>query len=442
MKYIKKIVDDPAAADLSVEEVLRREQIRSERLVTKVRINIAASVILMVLIIGIVTRLTDPMSFIRFWILIPSYCLYLALSLIFIRHITEQDYRPLYKYVLITLDFIFILEAVIVLRLTTVMGGSMMAIDTPAFWGFFIVNVMSGIRLDLKLSYHCAVLSTIIFIGLVFFDLRHMPAPDTSTIVIMVMKGGVLLLTALMSGYIGIKARRLIIENLNEHREKEIITKVFGRYVSGPVAERLLDGDIVLGGEERKITVLFSDIRDFTWISEKLPPQEVVSLLNEYFDVMVGAVFAHDGILNKFIGDGMMAIFGAPESRGGEEERAVRAAIEMRERLKTFNRRQINKETMVTLSVGIGITTGTAVVGNVGSTQRMDYTAIGDTINTASRFVGLSKEVKADILIDEATYSAVRNRFATDSLGSFLVKGKDTPLAVYRVPGEIVKAAD
>lgn len=438
MKHARRIIDDPAAASLSLEEVMRREEIRSERIIMRVRIVISAAVVSMVLIIGVLTRLTaDPLSYIRFWIVIPTYTLYLALSLIFIRNITEQRYRPIYKYLFITLDFVFILVGVIALRMTLIMGGSMMAIDTPAFWGFFLINVMSGMRLDPKLSFHCAALSIIVFAGLVVFDLRRMPAPEVSTIVMMVMKGAILLLTALISGFIGLKARRLIIENLNEHRQKEIITKVFGRYISGPEADKLLDGDIALGGEERKITVLFSDIRDFTWISEKLTPQEVVVLLNEYFDAMVGIVFSNDGIVNKFMGDGMMAIFGAPEAKGNEEERAVRAAIEMQERLKLFNRQQINKETMVTLSVGIGITTGNAVIGNVGSTQRMEYTAIGDTINTASRFVGLSKEVNADILIDEATYAAVRGRFFTDSLGSLSVKGKDAPLTVYSVTGEV-----
>jgi class 3 adenylate cyclase len=442
VKHLKRHIDGAAHEGLPDEGILRREEVRGERAVMRVRIGIAVGVILMVLIVAAITHLPDRPSLIRFTVVIPTACLYLILSLVFVRRITEERYRPIYKYVFVTFDFLFMLVAIIVLRMTLVTGGPVMAIDTPAFWGILTLNAVTGIRLDRKLSTHCAVLSMIIFIGLVAFDLSHLAEVGPTTLMIVVMKGGMLLTIALVSGQIGVKARRLILENLAEQRQKEVITKVFGRYVSGPVAERLIDGDIALGGREKKITVLFSDIRDFTPMSEKLPPQVVVGLLNDYFDAMVGAVFAHDGILNKFIGDGMMAIFGAPEAVGDEEERAVRAALEMRERLREFNRRQIAKETMVTLSIGIGITTGPAVIGNIGSLQRMEYTAIGDTVNTASRLVGVSKEVNADILIDGATYEAVRGRFAADPLGTVKVKGKDTPVRVYRVTGEINRAAD
>jgi adenylate cyclase len=195
-------------------------------------------------------------------------------------------------------------------------------------------------------------------------------------------------------------------------RQRENLKHTLVRYVSREVADEILaSGKMAeLKSERRKITVLFADVRGFTSLSESLSPEEVVSLLNEYFDKMIDAIFRYKGTLNKFLGDGFMAIFGAPADDHYQEEHAICAALEMQESVREL-REKFQRYHVMNFHIGIGINTGVAVVGNIGCNQRMEYTAIGDTVNTASRLESKTKELKVDTLVSEYTYVAVRNRF-------------------------------
>jgi adenylate cyclase len=221
--------------------------------------------------------------------------------------------------------------------------------------------------------------------------------------------------------------------------ERERVKSAFARYVSHQVMDSILDskGD-VLKGDRRRISVLFCDIRGFTSISEGLPPEKVVLLLNEYFERMVEVVFRNHGMLDKFIGDGMMVIFGAPEDDPYQEEHALNAAIEMQSELRSLAERW--KLEGVNLRIGIGINSGPAIVGNIGSTRRMEYTAIGDTVNLASRLESATKEIGVGILISEYTYNALRGSFRFRNMGSILVKGRAEPVLTYSVEEPEVKA--
>jgi len=211
------------------------------------------------------------------------------------------------------------------------------------------------------------------------------------------------------------------------------------RYVTRQVAEQILkDRDkLKLGGNRSLVSVLFSDIRDFTTISERFSAEEVVGLLNAYFSRMLEPIFSFEGTLDKFIGDAIMAVFGAPVFRDDDAERAVRAAIEMRRALRKYNLERV-AQGLLPIDNGIGITKGEAISGNIGSLQRMDYTVIGDTVNVASRLEGLTKNYPYKILVNEDVYLEVKDKIPCVDLGFAHVKGKEGDVHVYGVvePGD------
>jgi len=217
-----------------------------------------------------------------------------------------------------------------------------------------------------------------------------------------------------------------------EDKEKRRIKRIFKHYVSEEVVEELLKypGEIPLGGNRVEVTVLFADIRGFTAFSEKRDPRQVVSILNSYFAMMADIILKNKGTLDKYIGDGILAFFGAPIVRVEHAESAVHSAIEMVSMLDV-----LNKELMldVPLRIGIGIHSGEAVVGNIGSTRKMEYTIIGDTVNTASRVEGMTKELQANILITEETFSRLKILDNITPEKEIILRGKTQPIKLYRV---------
>ena len=206
------------------------------------------------------------------------------------------------------------------------------------------------------------------------------------------------------------------------------------RYVTREVAERVLaDRDkLKLGGDRQTVAVLFSDIRNFTGISEAFSAEEIVSMLNDYFGRMMEPVFRYEGMLDKFMGDAMMAVFGAPVAREDDAVRAVMAALDMRRILMRYNRQRIRCG-LEPIETGIGITKGEAVTGNIGSEQRMEYTVIGDTVNVASRLEGLTKKYEYKILINDRVYEDIKDRIPCVDLGFAQVKGKGETVHIYGV---------
>jgi adenylate cyclase len=210
------------------------------------------------------------------------------------------------------------------------------------------------------------------------------------------------------------------------------------RYVTRQIAEQILKNrdKLKLGGNRSMVAVLFSDIRNFTTFSERKTAEEVVAMLNEYFTRMIDPIFSYEGTLDKFIGDAIMAVFGAPVSREDDAERAVRAAIEMRRALKKYNVDRVARG-LPAIDNGIGITKGEAVSGNIGSEQRMDYTVIGDTVNIASRLEGLTKNYECKILVNEDVYLEVKDKIPCVDLGLAHVKGKEGGVHIYGIPDPV-----
>jgi adenylate cyclase len=222
----------------------------------------------------------------------------------------------------------------------------------------------------------------------------------------------------------------IMIENITGEKR---LKSTMSRYMDPSVAEKLLEaGAEILGGQSSIATVLFSDIRSFTTVTEELGPQATVSLLNEYFTIMVDCIQYEGGMLDKFIGDAIMAVFGTPIRHEDDEDRAVRAGINMLRELTAYNIRR-SADGRKPIEIGIGINTDTIVSGNIGSPRRMDYTVIGDGVNLASRLEGACKQYRARLLVSESTFKKLHGTYRSREIDRVLVKGKTHPVGVFEI---------
>ncbi len=215
-------------------------------------------------------------------------------------------------------------------------------------------------------------------------------------------------------------------------KEREKMKQVFNKFHGSAVTEELLKSELTRGGTHAEITVLFSDIRGFTDFSEKHTPMEVVQMLNEYFDIMVGIINRNGGVVDKFVGDAIMAVWGAPQKTEDDEMKAAKAAVEMRKGLIEFNKSR-EERGLVPIKTGIGLHSGPAVAGTIGASERMEYTVIGDTVNTASRIESETKNFKTDILISEAFFRKLSPHVLCEIAGETKVKGKADHLLLYKI---------
>jgi len=233
------------------------------------------------------------------------------------------------------------------------------------------------------------------------------------------------LLTPLAAAWLFYVAAALA-EVLRERRARQEAVSMFSRFVNPHVVRQLLDRGIQT--ERREVTLLFSDIRGFTTLSESRTPEEVVALINRYFSMQVDVVFRHGGTLDKFIGDCIMALWGAPLEDAQHAAHAVACALDMADTLQAFKR---ELGTDADFDVGIGVHSGPAVVGLIGSDKRREYTAIGDTVNLASRIEGLTKDAKRRILVSKDTVQRCGDAFHFASCGTFPVKGRSQPVELF-----------
>ncbi|TES94496.1 MAG: adenylate/guanylate cyclase domain-containing protein [Candidatus Cloacimonadota bacterium] len=219
-------------------------------------------------------------------------------------------------------------------------------------------------------------------------------------------------------------------------RSKRELRKMFDRYVSKEVVEKIISNplQLKLGGERIDITVLFSDIRGFTSMSESMQPEAVVSILNDYLTTMTDIILGCGGTIDKFIGDAIMAVFGAPVPYEDHTYRAAKAAVEMRKALKKLWEKW-EMEGKHTFDIGIGISSGEAIVGNIGSERRTEYTAIGDIVNLGARIEPLNKEFNTHILITESVYERIASKVETIEIGEIHVRGKKQKVRLYELTG-------
>lgn len=234
----------------------------------------------------------------------------------------------------------------------------------------------------------------------------------------------------LLANYVGVTSYRMIFEE----REKRKVRGAFGMYVHPGLVEQMMKNpDLLrLGGEEVELTVMFSDVRGFTSISEKLTPTELVHLLNEYLTAMSDVIMANWGTVDKYEGDAIMAFWGRPYPQPDHASRACKSCLLMLDRLAELNRNW-EREGKQTLNIGIGINTGPMVVGNMGSKKRFNYTVMGDAVNLGSRLEGQNKEYATHLIISQSTYEQVAEEFVCRELDLIRVKGKLKPVAIYEL---------
>lgn len=221
---------------------------------------------------------------------------------------------------------------------------------------------------------------------------------------------------------------------LIENTRKTKMQKALGRYLSYDVMKNVVKNidNISLGGKRTDITVLFADIRNFTSISEKMDVKTTTKILNEYFSALVPVIEENNGILNKFMGDAILAIFGEPKKTSNHALDAVRCADKMLKKVKHLQEKWMD-EGKPKIEIGIGISSGDAFIGNIGSKERFEYTVIGDTVNTASRIENYNKVYKTNFLISEETYDRVKSNIDVITINNVSIRGKANKINLYEV---------
>lgn len=286
---------------------------------------------------------------------------------------------------------------------------------------FFFPIVLASIWFGLKAALATSIAASIVY---AHFFAHSMDLHSTSSALIGLQVLGFNLM-ALLTGWMVDRQRR-------QRRERDFIKETFGRYVSKQVRDEILAGRISLKGEMKEVTVLFADLRDFTRLAHSIPPREVVMIINTYFEAMSAAITAHNGLVLQFIGDEIEAVFGAPMAMENHQECAINAAIEMRKRLSQVNL-TLSNQGYPPLKHGIGLHAGKVVAANIGSTQRLSYALVGETVNVASRIQDLNKKLGTDILLSDAVQQKAGSNLALHPMEPVSVSGIRDPLRLFTV---------
>lgn len=218
--------------------------------------------------------------------------------------------------------------------------------------------------------------------------------------------------------------------------ERDRVKETFNKFHNREIADKLLSGDVKLGGENKEAVIFFSDIRGFTALSEMMEPEQVVEMLNEYMTSMVAVIRSHGGIVDKYVGDAIMALWGIPIGNANDVHQAVKACLGMRLELAKLNEKRKSRGQPV-LKIGMGLNLGRVIAGNIGSDEKMEYTVIGDSVNLASRIESMTKEYGTDLLISKTVYERVQSAYLFESCASAMVKGKTAAIEVFKVKGYI-----
>ena len=312
--------------------------------------------------------------------------------------------------------------------------GPIYTLFTPAPFIYALFISLSALRLNVWLCIFTGAVAGIEYSLLALYFINQASGASVEPILAGVphhlFKGFLLVLTGVVTGLVTHQIRKRILSSFSAVEERNRISRTFGEYVSPEVMDKLLDLKPDLRSENKNVCVMFLDIRNFTGFAEKKSPEEVVQYLESLFEFMIEIVNRHHGIINKFLGDGFMAVFGAPLSDGKDCENALDAAREILERV----HHEVEAGTILPTTVGIGLHAGEAVTGSIGSALRREYTVIGDVVNLAARIEKLNKRFDSQLLISEIVWQAVSNDHARAvPMGQVQVKGREQSIQVYQV---------
>lgn len=309
------------------------------------------------------------------------------------------------------------------------MMGDPVKVSPP--WVTLIITLLMGMITGMAMGSlrvsHVVVILLVLVLGYLGFTVYMFSSHDTEMQAVMP-------ISSLILAGIAASTYKYVVEE----KDKRFLRSAFSHYVSDSVVSELVQNPdmLRLGGERRTLTMMFSDIRSFTTISEQLDPEKLGQLLNNYLSEMTNIIFAAGGTLDKYIGDAVVAFFGAPIPHENHAPRAIRAAILMQKRIASLRQTESYKGTpFEQIHAGIGIHTGPVMVGNFGSDQRFDYTAIGDSMNLASRLEGLTKYYRCSILCSDDTVNQLDDEFVVRQLDRVRVKGKNEPVILFEVMG-------
>lgn len=308
------------------------------------------------------------------------------------------------------------------------------ALTLPASMGYFACIALTTLSLRFEVCLFAGAVAALEYVTLALLTLASAAEESLEHHRLLAAHymsyGVILLVTGFVAGQVATLIRGQFVMSLRSVEEHNRVLEVFGKYISPEVVDQLLTQKVELAGERRTVCILFLDIRDFTKFASTRPPEEVVQYLNTLFHPLIESVNGHQGMINKFLGDGFLAVFGAPHSTGRDIANAVAAALDILERVAALNAAGAVPPTRV----GMGIHAGDAVVGTVGSTMRKEYTIIGGTVNLAARIEQLNKQFDSQLLVSEEVWRTIAADFPTGvALPPIEVKGEAAPVQVYRL---------
>ncbi|MDX1957958.1 MAG: adenylate/guanylate cyclase domain-containing protein [Leptospiraceae bacterium] len=400
-----------------IDDILREREYKNERTLAIVRLlSTIASIFEFLQYYGFIRYLPTEIT-IESLILDSVFFIY---SLIVLLLVLKKAFHKNLKFFIISFDY-----AIIATMLTfdpSVPKGKEVTLWVTMIASLFLYY-LNLLRYSKPGTIYGAFMSIFLFLGMNIFLAKQEISDIIGTFI-----------PFLVMIYIGYSITESSINMMHEANTKKMMERYLPQELVGELYNRNLS--LEPGGVLQKVTILFIDIRSFTSISESLPVDRVVMILNDYLSTMTEIIFSNRGTIDKFIGDSIMTIFGAPIKGEDDSKRAVITAVQMLNQMKSFNEKY--PELPKALEIGIGIHTGEVIAGNIGSSKRLDYTVIGDTVNLASRIEGLTKHYRTPILVTETTYNEIKNdidgsHFFLREIDTVQVKGKEKSIKVFQV---------
>jgi adenylate cyclase len=426
-------LENPGPGSNLFEAELGRQVLVSERERASLLALISAAILLIIGVlkaVNIVTATVWP-AFNAALLVVATVIVYeLAMRQLFNRYLRrERQLPPAVRYLNVAIETSF---PTILLASFTLAVRPDVALSSAAVLGYFFFIILSALSLDFRLSVLAGAVAAAGYVTLTIIfheQLPFGPGQPPEIRIAYIMRPVLLLLGGVTAGLVAARIRSGILRSLHAAEERRRIVQMFGQHVSPAVVNQLLAQPTGLQTELRDVCILVLDIRNFTAFAETTPPGSIVSYLNRLWGKAVEIVNRHHGTVNKFLGDGFMAVFGAPLVMGNHCQNAINAARELVAEIK----RATDAGEIPPTRIGMGLHAGEALVGNIGSTERREYTVIGDVVNVAFRIEQLNKELNSSFLVSESVQETVGEMDGVESSVSLPIRGRNAPVRVYKL---------